>query len=167
MRIIILIIIISTSVWTSCGDNLEFGYNEKITDLFYGCKEKLDESYNKLLEGGYDVGKADELSYEMKLKEAQALSSYVKGIKSEINELKPSEAAKSFHSTTVAYMTRIVDGYGTLLIRYVDEQKTGARHVLLRDITDEKNKITALADTCLEKQVKFLNKVGIKVTAVQ
>lgn len=167
MRIIILTLIISIFALTSCGGNLEFGYNEKIAGLFHGCKEKLDESYNKLLEGNYDVDKADELSYEMKLKEAQALSSYVKGIRSEVNELKPSEAAKNFHLTTIAYMTRIADGYGTLLIKYVDEQKKGARQALLRDITDEKDKIAALADTCLQKQVEFLNRAGIKVNAMQ
>lgn len=97
MRIIILTFIISTFALTSCGSNLDFGYNEKIAGLFYSCKEKLDESYNKLLEGEYDADKTDELSYEMKLKEVQALSSYVKGIKSEVNALKPSKAATSFH----------------------------------------------------------------------
>jgi len=167
MRIIILTLIISTFALTSCGSNLDFGYNEKIAGLFYSCKEKLDESYNKLLEGEYDADKTDELSYEMKLKEVQALSSYVKGIKSEVNALKPSEAATGFHLTTIAYMTRIADGYGTLLVKYVDEQKKGARQALLRDITDEKAKIAVLADTCLEKQVEFLNKVGIKAAAAQ
>ncbi|MDF2516018.1 MAG: hypothetical protein K0R59_1314 [Sphingobacterium sp.] len=167
MRIIILTLIISAFALTSCGGNLDFGYNEKIADLFYQCKEKLDESYNKLLEGAYDVDKADELSYEMTLKEVQALNSYIKGIKSEVNALTPSESAKSFHSTIMTYMTRIADGYGPLLIKYVDEQKKGARQALLRDITDERAKITVLADTCLEKQVEFLNRVGIKVTAVR
>ncbi len=163
MRILFFILIISTFTLTSCGGNLEFGYNEKMASLFYSCKDKLDESYGKLLEGEYDADKTDESSFEMKLKEAQALCSYIKGIKSEVNELRPSEAAKSFHSMTVHYITRIADGYGTLLIKYVDEQKKGARQALLRDITDEKGKIAVLADECLEKQVEFLHKVGIEV----
>ena len=160
MRICALVIMIFTMC--SCRGDLELGYNEKMADLFHSCTEKLDESYGKLLDGEYDVDKS-ESSYEMKLNEARALSSYIKGIKCEATQIKPSKTAEDFHRTTLAYMTQIVDGYGVLLIRYIDEQKKGARKSLLREITDEKAKIAALADECLEHQMTFLNQVGIKV----
>jgi len=122
----------------------------------------MDESYGKLLEGEYDVDKSD-YSYHMKLNEARALSSYIKGIKCEASQLKYSKTAESFHIATVGYMTEIVDGYGVLLIKYIDEQKKGDRKSLLREITDEKEKIAALAESCLGYQIAFLNQAGIKV----
>ena len=42
---------------------------------------------------------------------------------------------------TVTYLTQIVDGYGALLIKYIDEQKKGARKSLLREITHEKREL--------------------------
>ncbi|MGE8425501.1 MAG: hypothetical protein ACN6PI_21875, partial [Sphingobacterium siyangense] len=74
----------------SCRGNLESGYNEKMAKLFHSCREKMDESYGKLLEGEYDVDKSD-YSYHMKLNEARALSSYIKGIKCEASQLKYSK----------------------------------------------------------------------------
>ncbi|MDR2273067.1 MAG: hypothetical protein LBF27_19310 [Sphingobacterium sp.] len=130
--------------------------------LFQRCTEQLDESYTKLLEGEYDVDQSDYL-YHMKLNEARALSSYVKGIKCEASQLKYSKTAESFHIATVNYMKEIVDGYGVLLIKYIVEQKKEARKSLLKEITDEKEKITALAEACLGHQMTYLNQAGIKV----
>lgn len=160
MRILALIVMIFTIC--SCKGNLESGYNEKMAHLFQSCTEKLDESYGKLLDGEYDVDKS-ESSYEMKLNEARALSSYIKGIRCEAAQLTPTKTAEGFHVATVAYMTQIVDGYGSLLIKYIDEQKKGARKSLLREITDEKARIAALADECFVHQMAFLHQAGIKV----
>ncbi|MGB3108878.1 hypothetical protein K2F45_08855 [Sphingobacterium siyangense] len=160
MRMLALIFMLFTMC--SCRGNLESGYNEKMAKLFHSCREKMDESYGKLLEGEYDVDKSD-YSYHMKLNEARALSSYIKGIKCEASQLKYSKTAESFHIATIGYMTEIVDGYGVLLIKYIDEQKKGTRKSLLREITDEKEKIAALAESCLGHQIAFLNRAGIKV----
>jgi hypothetical protein len=130
--------------------------------LFQSCTEKLDESYGKLLDGEYDVDKS-ESSYEVKLNEARALSSYIKGLKCEAAQLRTTKTAEGFHVATVAYMTQIVDGYGVLLIKYIDEQKNGARKSLLREITDEKARIAVLADECFAHQMVFLHQAGIKV----
>jgi len=129
--------------------------------LFQSCTEKLEESYGKLLNGEYDVDKS-EPSYEMKLNEARALSSYIKGIKCEAAQLRPAKTAEGFHVATVTYMAQIADGYGVLLIKYIDEQKKGARKSLLREITDEKTRLAALADECFAHQMAFLHQAGIK-----
>jgi len=129
--------------------------------LFQSCTEKLEESYGKLLNGEYDVDKS-EPSYEMKLNEARALSSYIKGIKCEAVQLRPAKTAEGFHVATVTYMAQIADGYGVLLIKYIDEQKKGARKSLLREITDEKTRLAALADECFAHQMAFLHQAGIK-----
>ena len=160
MRMLALIIMIFTIC--SCRGNLEAGYNEKMAKLFHNCREKLDESYGKLLEGDYDVNQSDYL-YHMKLNEARALSSYIKGIKCEASQLKYSKTAESFHIATVDYMTAIVDGYGVLLIEYIVEQKEETRKSLLEEITVEKEKIAALAEACLGHQMAYLNQAGIKV----
>lgn len=159
MRILVLVVTILTIC--SCRGNFESGYNEKMAYLFQSCTEKLEESYGKLLNGEYDVDKS-ESSYEMKLNEARALSSYIKGIKCEAAQLRPAKTAEGFHVATVTYMAQITDGYGVLLIKYIDEQKKGARKSLLREITDEKARLAALADECFAHQMAFLHQAEIK-----
>jgi len=160
----IFIALLATIVLASCGGNRQdFGYNEKMASLFYSCKEKADESYRKLLDGGFDADKADALSYDMKLKEAQSLGTYVNTIKAEASGLAHSEMADIFHANVIGYMSAISDRYAPLLVRYVEQQDSMTRGAILKEIATEKNALSAMEDKCLDSQIEFLNKAGIKV----
>ncbi|MDQ1151516.1 hypothetical protein [Sphingobacterium zeae] len=103
----------------------------------------------------------------MKLNEARDLSSYIKGLKCKAAQLRPTKTAEVFHGAKVAYMAQIADGYGVLLIKYIDEQKKGARKSLRREMTDKKARLAALADECFAHQLLFLRQAGIKVEKEQ
>lgn len=147
----------------SCSNKQDYGYNEKITSLFYECKEKLDERHQKLLEGDFKADSSNEVSYPLQLRDAKALGENASENKAESNELKHSETANAFHANILSYMSKIADDYTPLLVQYVEQQDSIARQNTLTKLVAKRIELTALENKCLESQIAFLNEAGIKI----
>ncbi|MGJ1262226.1 hypothetical protein [Sphingobacterium spiritivorum] len=156
--------IIALLVLTSCGGKYDYGYNEKMSSLFLSCMEKVDESHEKLMNGEYNISKANnEISYDMALKNANGLIKYTNQIKAEAQELTHSEIANKFHDASIAYMTEIGEGYAPLLVKYIEEQDSVSREAIRKELILKKESIDKAADKSQEVQIEFLNKAGIKI----
>lgn len=151
-----------TAFLTSCFNKSDYAYNEKMASLFYQCKEKLDESFLSLQNGDYAISKENEIHYDMILNRAQQMTTYFNGIKDTANELQPSEAAMPFHKEVIDYMSIIADEYSPLFVEYVTEQDSTARVAIQQNIISKKKDLEAQEDKCLEIQLEFLDKAGLK-----
>ncbi|PSK91625.1 hypothetical protein [Taibaiella chishuiensis] len=147
----------------SCSGRLDYGYNEKVTSLFYSCKEKLDDEHGKLMDGGFDKDTSDHQSFEMALKEAKRLGAYCKEIREEAETVTHSEAANAFHAAVINYMSQIETAYTPLLVQYVTQQDSSDRKATRLQLATRKAELGALEDKCLEVQLQFLDKAGIKI----
>lgn len=146
----------------SCTSKRDFAYNEKMTSLFYSCRENLDDRHQKLTEGGFDNDHSSEVSFETTLKNARGLGIYCNEVKAEAAQLPHSEAANAFHASVLNYMTEIADAYTPLLSRYVQLTDTTARRKLKTELDLERQALGIMEDKCLETQIAFLKVAGIK-----
>ncbi|UIR56838.1 hypothetical protein LZQ00_03230 [Sphingobacterium sp. SRCM116780] len=157
------VILFLVMVLSSCGNNQDFGYNEKMTSNFYSCKERLDERHKKLLAGDFDADKSSKTAFDMELKDAKGLGSYCNEIKTEASQLGHSEVANVFHEAVIRYMSKIEDEYTVLLTQYVEEQDSTARKAIRTQLETKKEELSALEDKCLAAQIAFLKEVGIQI----
>lgn len=160
---LLLLLLLDLCMVSSCGNNRDFAYNEKMTSNFYSCKERLDDKHHKLAKGGFDTEKEDIISYEMELKEARNLADYTNETKNEASTLEHSHEADAFHANVLAYMSKIADEYTPLLIKYIEEQDTSTRKAIRLQLETRRDALHALEDKCQELQIAFLKKAGIKV----
>jgi len=150
-------------VLTACSSKQDYGYNEKMASLFLSCMDKVDETYAKLQDGGYNAIKDNDISYEMNLKDAKGKIKYVNQIKGEADSLAHSALADEFHASAIGYMNEIAEGYFPLLVKYVEEQDSTTRQSIYKEITLKKEQLEQMADQSMAVQTKFLNSAGIKI----
>lgn len=163
LTVIILLILFCL---TACSNKAEFAYNEKVAHDFYSCKERLDESFEKFTNGAFDSNAFDTLSHEIKIKQVKGLASYCKETKDfiEVN-FEPTENSIPFHKEILNYFYVIETEYATLLEKYIVEQDSVSRTEIKNQLNNKKRELEVLEDKCLEKQIEFLNKAGIKINA--
>jgi len=155
MRIISLFLFTSLLFLASCGNKQDYAYNEKIAHDFYGCKERLDEQHANLLDRSYDN--------DPEAKNLVSFKSYVETVKNDADELKHSELANAFHANIISYMNQISNEYIPFLQNYAKEQDSTKRAEILEQAKSKKIELENLENKCLETQIEFLNKAGIKI----
>ncbi len=160
---LLLLLLLDLCMASSCNNNQDFAYNEKMTSNFYSCKERLDDKHYKLARGGFDSEKEDLTSHEMELRDARNLAEYTNETKNKASTLEHSHEADAFHTNVLTYMSAIADEYTPLLIKYIEEQDTSARKAIRLQLESRRDALHALEDKCQELQIAFLKKAGIKI----
>lgn len=145
-----------------CTGKKEYAYNEKIADLFLKTMGIVDERYDELQQGAFDGSNDDQISYDARLKKAEGIARYVAALKTEMEELQPSEEAQDFHRQVSEYMLIVKDQYGPLFVRYVETQDSLEKNKIKEEINLKNMLLTAKADKSLEVQLEYLQRVGLQ-----
>lgn len=152
---------------TSCGNNQDYAYNEKITSDFYNLKEQVDGSHQKLIDGGFDVDISNEIDVKMAMNAPKNLKQIAHHIQENAKEIQRSEKANEFDKIITSYFSTIEKDYTTLLENYINEQDSIKRTEIKQNLISKKKELEDLENKSLDAQIKFLNDAGIKINPNQ
>lgn len=152
---------------TSCGNNQDYAYNEKITSDFYSLKEQVDDSHQKLIDGGFDVDISNEIDVKMAMNAPKNLKQIAHHIQENAKEIQRSEKANEFDKIITSYFSTIEKDYTTLLENYINEQDSVKRTEIKQNLISKKKELEDLENKSLDAQIKFLNDAGIKINPNQ
>lgn len=157
----------ATLFLTSCGNNQDFAYNEKITSDFYSLKEQVDETHQELLDGRFDVDTSNEMYVKMAMNPPKNLKQIAHDIQENAKQIPHSDKANEFDKGITSYFSTIENDYTTLLENYINEQDSVKRTEIKQNLISTKKKLEDLENKNLDLQIKFLNDAGIKINPNQ
>lgn len=142
----------------SCS-NQELAYNEKATELFLQEMKGIDDDQKAFADSNlvFHPTSGDLISLNIKAENIQSNSQ--RDIQN-MNDLKPSEPAKTFHQSVLTYFGKI-DHYGATAKKLIAADSVGKR-ALYTQLLNEYESLNQMPDEVLEIQKKYLNQVGLK-----
>jgi hypothetical protein len=139
--------------------NQEFAYNEKTTELFLDEMKLIDDYQETFSDSNLvfrpdavEVISLDTKAYNLQHNSQQAIEN--------MNDLNPSEEAKSFHEAVLAYFNKI-KAYGATAKKLLAADSVAKRPLYFR-LKTEYEAINQMPDQVLSIQKRYLDRVGIK-----
>lgn len=153
-----LLCVLLLGVMSSCSNN-ESAYNEKATALFLDEMKKIDDVQKTFADSNVvlhpDAGETISLTTKAENTEENAQRDV-----QNMNDLKPSEAAKEFHAGVVFYFTKIKN-YGTtakqLMAATADKKQELYDHLM-----NQYKELNEMPNEVLETQKQYFSKAGLK-----